>query len=662
MKRVINTVLLVMVLALPLMLLLVGCATCQHRDADDNNICEGCGEEYTDADDTGSGVNGGVLSYAPTAQNPSTYTITGIGGATSANIVIPESIGGVAVTGIGEGAFRDCTSLVSITVPQSVTSIGKGAFSGCTGLKSITIPFVGAASYGTSNSYFGHIFGASSYQENASSVPRGLKTVTITGGIRIDNRAFQGCAGILDITIPDTVTSIGSSAFMGCIGITHITIPSSVTSISASAFLDCYKLVDVVNKSSLRITAGSISNGHVAYYAKEVHTGESKIARLSDLLFYTKDGVNYLVGYTGEDAVLVLPDTYGGESYKIYKYAFTDNTTLTGVTISSGVTDIGEHAFSGCANLADLTMGSAVREIGQYAFSGCSALTDIAVPSTVTSIGKSAFFGCDSLGAVYISDLSRWLSIAFIDNTANPLFFAGRLYLGDSLLSDLNIPSDITIIPEYALAGWTSLKSVNIHNGVTEIGTQAFIGCVGLTDLFIPDSVAIIGKGAFFGCTSIESISIPFVGTTIDDAGKAYFGYLFDTSYSSFNNDNVPASIRTVVVRGSTAIATSAFYDCSGITSITLPSSITIIGSYAFSGCTGLVSLNIPSAVSEMGGYIFSGCDSLTTIYYGLDEESWLAFGTTHGAPLDVVYYYSETEPDSTGRYWHYVDGVPTKW
>lgn len=662
MKRVIATALLLMLLALPLMLLLVGCDTCQHRDADDNKICDNCGKEYTDADDTGSGVNGGVLAYAPSAQNPSTYTITGMGGATSANIVIPESIGGVAVTGIAEGAFRDCASLVGVTIPTSVTSIGKGAFSGCTGLKSITIPFVGAASYGTSNSHFGHIFGASNYQENVSFVPRGLKTVTITGGIRIDNRAFQGCVGIMDITIPDTVTSIGSSAFAGCIGITHITIPSSVTSISSSAFLECYRLIEVVNKSSLRITAGSSSNGHIAYYAKEVHTGESKIAELSDLLFYTHGGVNYLVGYTGEASELVLPDTYCGESYKIYKYAFIDNTALTSVIISSGVTDIGDYAFSGCKSLADLVMGSAVREIGSYAFSGCAALTDVAIPSALADIGKSAFSGCNSLGGVYISDLSQWLSIIFSDHAANPLYFAGRLYLNDNLLSDLIIPSDIAIIPEYALAGWTSLKSVSIHNGVTEIGAQAFVGCTGLTELVIPDSASLIGKGAFYGCSSLESVSIPFVGATVDDAAKAYFGYLFDTSYATSNNDNVPLSIRNVVVRGGTAIATSAFYDCPGITDITLPSGITIIGSYAFSGCTGLVNLNIPAAVSEMGGYIFTGCDSLAAIYYGSDEDSWLAFGTTYGAPQDKVYYYSATEPSEAGRFWHYVDGVPTKW
>ena len=119
----------------------------------------------------------------------------------SGDIVIPESItynnSKYFVTSIGEMAFYDCTSLTSITIPNSVTSIGESAFDGCIGLTSVTIP----------------------------------NSVTSIG-----DKAFYFCSGLTSVTIPNSVTSIGNSAFSECSGLTSITIPNSVTSIRDGAF------------------------------------------------------------------------------------------------------------------------------------------------------------------------------------------------------------------------------------------------------------------------------------------------------------------------------------------------------------------------------------------------------------------------------------------
>ena len=298
-------------------------------------------------------------------------------------VCIPSHIGGNAVTSIGDSAFF-CTGLTSITIPDSVTSIGLCAFSGCSSLTSITIPgsvtSIGYSAFDacsslTSITIPGSVtsIGNSAFYECSS-----LTIVTILGSVTsIGDSAFDGCVNLTTITIPDSVTSIGDYAFDGCANLTSITIPGSVTSIGKSAFDGCYKLVEVINKSSLSITAGSRNYGCVAYYAKEVHNGATKIVNQNDYLFYTYGGVNYLLGYVGTDTALTLPASYNGQNYEIYRYAFYRRSSLTSITILGSVTNIGDHAFDFCTDLTSITIPGSVTSIGVNVFSVCIRLTSI---------------------------------------------------------------------------------------------------------------------------------------------------------------------------------------------------------------------------------------------------------------------------------------------
>jgi len=160
------------------------------------------------------------------------------------SITIPNS-----VTSIGDYAFSDCSSLTSITIPNSVRSIGYAAFVNCSRLTSITIPFVGAtlidSTHYYNNSHFGYIFGAQYSIDNISNIPSSLKTVIITGGTRINEDAFYGCGSLTSIAIQSDVTDIGSNAFFNCSSLTSITIPSSMESIGSYAFTHCYSLTTV---------------------------------------------------------------------------------------------------------------------------------------------------------------------------------------------------------------------------------------------------------------------------------------------------------------------------------------------------------------------------------------------------------------------------------
>ena len=173
------------------------------------------------------------LAYA--SNGDGTCAVVGIGTCTDTDVVIPKVYNGERVTGIGDGAFKYCTGLTSIVIPDSVTNIGESVFVNCTGLTSITIPD-NVTSIGMMT-----FFRCSS-----------LASITIPDGVTsIGAAAFFECIGLTSITIPDGVTGISGDAFCGCSGLTSITIPASVTSIGDNAIRECTGLKSVAIPDSV---------------------------------------------------------------------------------------------------------------------------------------------------------------------------------------------------------------------------------------------------------------------------------------------------------------------------------------------------------------------------------------------------------------------------
>jgi BspA type Leucine rich repeat region (6 copies) len=291
--------------------------------------------------------------------NNGTITITGYTGPGGA-VTIPDTINGLSVTSIGDYAFEDCTSLLSVTIPNGVTNIGLAAFLGCHSLTSVTI---------------GN--GVTSIGDYAFYECRSLTSLTIgTNVTSIGDEAFCWCYSLTSVTIPDSVTSIGHHAFYGCTSLTNVTIPNSVTSIGDAAFNCCSSLTAIT-----------------------VNTRNSVYSDLDGVLF--NQSLTTLIQYPGGIAgAYTIPNSVTS----IGAYAFTCCSSLTSVTLPNSVTNIEDYAFCQCRNLTSVTIPGSVTSIGAYAFSGCSSLANVTIGNGVTNIGDLAFESCFSLKNVTIGN------------------------------------------------------------------------------------------------------------------------------------------------------------------------------------------------------------------------------------------------------------------
>ena len=258
------------------------------------------------------------------------------------------------------------------------------------------------------------------------------------------------------------------------------------------------------------------------------------------------------------------------------------------VVIKDGVTSIGNIAFWGCSGLTSVTIPNSVTSIGESAFYGCSGLTSVTIPNSVTSIGGSAFSGCSGLTSLTIGN-----SVKSIVESA---------FSGCSGLTSLSIPNSVTSIGESAFSGCSGLTSLTIPNSVTSIGGSAFYNCSGLTSVIIPNSVTSIGYGAFYGTKWYDNQPDGVVY-----AGKVLYAY----------KGTMPSNTKIDIKDGTKGIGGSAFYGCSGLTSVIIPNSVTSIGTYAFYGCSGLTSVTIGNSVTSIGDGAFCYCSGLTSVTIG---------------------------------------------
>ena len=489
-------------------------------------------------------VEGVSITYSTI--DTKTCRVTYIDTSASGSVTIPSKVDGYDVISVHDAACRNCNSIESVLIPNTVTSIGWQAFSNCSSLVSIEIP----------------------------------NSVT-----NIGNSAFQSCSGLTSVIIPESVTSIGESTFKDCTGLVSITIPESVTSIGNSAFQNCESLQSIVLPNSL------ISIGEKAFWGC--------------LLLGTIEipyGVVSLESRTFAECrslgSVIIPNSVTN----IGNYAFYRCSALESVVIPNSVISIGENAFRSCSVISSITIPNSVTSIGSYAFSSCPTLKSITIPNSVTSIGSYAFRDCVLLETISLPKSIVTLGDNFVNSCSSlrkmeveaeePIQISSSVFNG--------IPNDVMLFVPYAASSlyknssWKNYFSqiqerlprigyvfnANIKNDENEISAKFSVINATPLEVKVGNDQSSSLEGEISGNIVIPSMVT--LNDSLDFHVKGIGEYAFDgTNITSASIEN-----------GIEYVAENSFRNCASLCSVSIPNSIISINETFNDCCLNSVSLS----------------------------------------------------------------------
>lgn len=575
------------------------------------------------------------------------------------------------VTGVGNSAFRACTGLTSVSLPASVTTIGKHAFYG-SGLTAINLPepltAIGDSAYcntsdlsnlaaltipenvvniGT-NAFKGVgvqslTWNARECRSNGNMTTSGITQVTIGDEVAVIPDNFANGARITSLNLPNSVTTIGDYAFLN-VSLTSLTIPAGVRKIGQNAFSGNYITSLTWNARECWTNGGMWTNnitqltiGDDVTVLPENFAEASAITSLS-----IPASVKYISAYAFYNCknlpnALIIPDSV----VEIGEYAFTGSSVNT-MTVGKSVEMVGCFALNGVTSLTwnaincktmgimgtydghyndnslafrplvQVTIGdcveripnyfayqaqissvdipSSVKEIGRYAFYDCDGLTEVIIPGSVTKLENDVFSYCDGLAFVSIP--------ASVDTVRGFFACSGLI---EASISAKHIES-------YAFYDCYNLSTLTLSAPLQSIGEGAFEYCTNLKQLSIPNTVTSITGSPFNGGSYLESIEVAEDNPVYDS--RDHCNAVMVTARDSM----ILTCKNTVIPSGVTSISDYAFYNNTGLTSITIPATVTSIGTAAFSGCSNLAEISIPDGVNWIGSSAFSYCRSLTSV------------------------------------------------
>ncbi len=512
------------------------------------------------------------------------------------------------VTSIGNHAFYGCEKLTSFTIPSSVTTIGDYAFANCYIHSGIRKNDVWITYYGLTRVAIGE--GVSSIGAHAFDGCRHLGTIEMGEKVTtIGDYAFLNCMSCpekshdkdlytpSEVTLSNSLTTIGTGAFQGCIDLQSITLGENMTQLPDSAFAYCSNLSSIGNISNITTVGKNTFLG--CYYLEDfgsVFDSEEDV-KLVDGIFYNLEGT---------EVISALPNIMAAE-------------------IPEGVTKIHDGAFANCGILDYVSFPTTLEEIGSRAFENCTGLTSADLINV--KMGDFVYAGCTSIEIVYINEdftqdlVDNWfagcinmISIDVIGDNERYSDYNDELLLdkdGTTLLripsgiDYLELPETVTKIGDYACSNCILLNEVEIPASVTHIGAHAFDGCVeiiddrcyGLSSVYFSNPAIKIGEYAFNGCRNLSAIE--WDGEASPDDMGSIGAYAFNGCDDlTFRVDNfISAVINT--------IEPYAFANFPGLTEIELPVTLETIGDHAFDGCSNLTSVVFPDGLKKIGNNAF---------------------------------------------------------
>ncbi len=398
------------------------------------------------------------------------------------------------------------------------------------------------------------------------------------------------------------VTAIGDQAFSLCTRLVEVTIPDSVTYIGDGAFLNCTNL-EKINFSA-----------NIEYMGTDALTGTAYLDSQADGFLYIGD---VLYTYKG-----TLPSgthiSYGSgtDSNTIYldedltslgAGLFKNQTGIVSADLPENLESIGSSAFENCSNLTNIIIPDSVSSIGDYAFSKTTSLQNIEIPSTLTNLGSYAFNDSGFGGSITIPGTLQVVGEGSFKGASN--------------FTSVTFSEGTKMIQEYAFSECDSLIDISFSSTIEWIGIGAFMDASSLTSITMPknENFLIISDNLFMNCSSLESV---FVYENILSIRKNAFSgtTLFDTMIVLDENDQNTSLMDVVTIpSNATSVGDFAFRE-SGLTSVVIPSTISVLSEGVFENAIHLSSVQFLPAEDELSGLTsvksaaFSGCTSLTNL------------------------------------------------
>lgn len=276
---------------------------------------------------------------------------------------------------------------------------------------------------------------------------------------------------------------------------------------------------------------------------------------------------NPLFGTTDYPAEVTVPETvtYRDKTYNVVAIgdkAFYFSDTVEKITLPESITSIGEQAFADANLLITVNIPASVTSIGERAFSTCPKLKSLVIPESITELPEYLLYSC------------RGLKQLTLPSNLKAIRYAALRYC--RALTNVVIPESVTTIEDYAFGQCSALESIELPTGLETIGESAFTACEALESISFPASVTSFGNNICYGCTHLESVSLP---------------------------------------EGITAIPNYMFYQCEALKTVEIPSTVRTIGKYAFE-YAGLTSLTIPTSVTTIEIQALDGLKSLKTLIF----------------------------------------------
>ena len=509
------------------------------------------------------------------------------------------------LTKIGSEAFKNCAKLLRMEIPSKLTALDGSAFEGTTNLIAYTVK-AGNTSFVAKN---GVLFNATG--STLVAYPAGVRgTYTIPASVRyIGNAAFAYArmesidltgieqiggkafinASLRSVTIPDSVTALGGGAFQRAPYLTTVKLGNGLKAVPSGAFKECFALSQVELSANIRSIGGSAFEQTFAL-SSVTFAKNSALTEIEQNAFLA----------SGIRSIRIPASVIS-----IGNNAFC-STKLGSVVFEQGsaLRMIGDSAFEGSLYLTQISLPEHLEQIGAYAFRE-TGLTAVTLPASVTVLKEGVFAACHSLARIDVADQNSVycdVNGVVYDKSMTTLV----AYPAGAAASSYKVPQTVTAIGEAAFFGSHKIYTVELPLALREIRREAFYDCAALNSMYIPANVVQIANLAFAHTPALSRISFDENSTLPRISYQAF-------AYSGITNLRVPASVSSV--------AQGAFEGCFELRYVTFASGskLPAISAYMFSGCTNLCEIRFEqgSALTSIQAHGLEGMRNLYSIDFG---------------------------------------------